>query len=429
MEKVQRLRTACKKTRHLFENEELTRELHAGTDIARRWTVITAAYSGLEQTLKYLIAEEKDFSILELIHYVPSDKLQGNYPSNRRYPYRTHNIAWLYDNLEESTQSIVQEFYARFQSLHDYIPICIASEFLERISGQDGEGYERWRYALIEERDLPQNSAEALLAIWDVCVGAAEERISEAPGVRMPNETLDWSLRRQLKLIVNKVSVERQNQGEPFQDIQLEIRAWFQKAGCSLNAFAQALWYFKRYNSHGVVGASDWFSNALDRWLNDALASPAITGPTSFREFANRAQGNTPHGASIRWNTETNRFDSIPWPLDALNQVEAPPNPIVTEDFDWGRWLLSELWMLARENGYEVLENRQHNALYPQKGWFRSLQVRNGATAEAVPVLSVWESPSDLRFSIVQECSNEIISPNLRSWLSVIGQSIEANRA
>ena len=59
LEKVQRLHTAHRKTKEFLENEPPTWELHPGTDIARNWTVITAAYSGLEQTIKYLVAEEK----------------------------------------------------------------------------------------------------------------------------------------------------------------------------------------------------------------------------------------------------------------------------------------------------------------------------------------------------------------------------------
>ena len=57
IEKLQRLFTAHKKTKETLEREPVTSEWHPGTDIARKWTVITAAYSGLEQTFKFLIAE------------------------------------------------------------------------------------------------------------------------------------------------------------------------------------------------------------------------------------------------------------------------------------------------------------------------------------------------------------------------------------
>ena len=104
----------------MLEGEPLTRELHPGTDIARNWTVITAAYSGLEQTLKYLIAEERDLTIAELINY-SAPKRTGNIECETgKYPYRTHNLGRLYSELEESTRNIVQDFYGRFQSLHSY---------------------------------------------------------------------------------------------------------------------------------------------------------------------------------------------------------------------------------------------------------------------------------------------------------------------
>ena len=96
MEKVQRLSTAHTKTKEMLEGEPLTRELHPGTDIARNWTVITAAYSGLEQTLKYLIAEERDLTIAELINY-SAPKRTGNIECETgKYPYRTHCMSSKY---------------------------------------------------------------------------------------------------------------------------------------------------------------------------------------------------------------------------------------------------------------------------------------------------------------------------------------------
>ena len=74
MEKVGRLYTAHKKTEETLEWEPLTWELHPGINIARKWTVITAAYSGLEQTFKYLIAEEQGYTIPELIDYTERQK-------------------------------------------------------------------------------------------------------------------------------------------------------------------------------------------------------------------------------------------------------------------------------------------------------------------------------------------------------------------
>ena len=154
-EKVQRLLTAHSKTKELLENAPVTWEVHPGTDIARNWTVITAAYSGLEQTMKYLIAEENAQSIAELIKFREGKNL----------PYQTHDLLKLFSKLAEPTQDVVRDFYGRFQSLHSYISEETVGKFLSVVSEADGRGYERWRYTLIEDRPLPRNSPEGIVTL------------------------------------------------------------------------------------------------------------------------------------------------------------------------------------------------------------------------------------------------------------------------
>ena len=210
IEKVQRLLTGYKKTRETLESEPVTWELHPGTDIARNWTVITAAYSGLEQTLKYLIAEENGITIPELIDFTVSDNVDANEHNAKTYPYRTHNLSWLFSKLEKSTQDVVRDFFGRYHSLHSYIAISSADDFLNRVSGHQGVGYERWRYALIEEKPLPKNSPEALVAIWGVCVQIAKERLWKNQRVRMPDKELAQTFCRRLEALLDNVSVDRQ---------------------------------------------------------------------------------------------------------------------------------------------------------------------------------------------------------------------------
>ena len=95
----------------MLEMEPVTWELHPGTDIARNWTVITASYSGLEQTFKYLIAEEKGLTIAELIAFVDRQELNVNEGGAKQYPFQTHNLGWLFSKLEGSTQDVVRDFY------------------------------------------------------------------------------------------------------------------------------------------------------------------------------------------------------------------------------------------------------------------------------------------------------------------------------
>ncbi len=301
IEKVQRLLTAHKKTKEALEAEPVTQELHSGTDIARKWTVITAAYSGLEQTIKYLLAEENYHSIAELIAF----------REGKKYLYRTHDVARLFSRLKKPTQDIVRDFYRRFQSLHTYITAEAVDEFLNVVSGADGIGYERWRYTLIEEKELPRNSPEGLVAIWGVCVQIAEQRVWNKPLV-MPDEALKSELLMKLNHLGRKVSRDRQDAGEPFQSIAHEIRDWAWRTGHPLNAFADVLWHFSRYEEHGQDGISEWLSDALARWANEVTTSPATAGATSLRTFVVRARSHTPDGQGLRWDRNTNRFEAVP---------------------------------------------------------------------------------------------------------------------
>lgn len=145
-EKVQRLEVAYKKTNELLESQQMSRDLHPGSDIASKWTIITAAYSGLEQVIKYLIADENSCTIRELLEM----QEQGSNRTKRRYLYRTHNLASLFCRLRDETKLIIRDYFSQYQSLHSYITINTVDEFLLEVSGVRGRGYELWRYTLIK---------------------------------------------------------------------------------------------------------------------------------------------------------------------------------------------------------------------------------------------------------------------------------------
>ena len=72
---MQRLFTTHGKTREVLKNERAVRELHPGTKIASNWTVMTASYSRLEQTSKFLTVDERGLTASELIAFC-----DGNLP-------------------------------------------------------------------------------------------------------------------------------------------------------------------------------------------------------------------------------------------------------------------------------------------------------------------------------------------------------------
>ena len=420
-EKVQRLRTAHKKTKETLEREPVTWELHPGTDIARKWTVITAAYSGLEQTFKYLIAEERAYSIEELIELAEPDAAGANDPQRKKYPYRTHNLAWLFSQLGDDTQDLVRDYFGRFLSLHSYITVEGQDQFLEEVSSPKGTGYERWRYTLIQDRQLPRNSPEALVATWGVCVAIAEERISKNRRVLMPDEELAWNLQQKLEVLIENVSIDRQNTGEAFQNIASEVHTWLWKGGHPLNAFAEVLWHFSRYGTHGVENASDWLRDAIQLWVKHVLESPAAPGPTLLRSFIERAQGHTAEGRSVRWNPNTKSFEAVPWSLETRFRKDLPANATVIGDPTRKGTPLRTLWAAAKKSGYKVLENRAFVGSPEPDVWFRTLQVQAEDEGEGKPVLTMWQrrdDDDDLLY-MEEECPRDTMSQHIRVWIDL----------
>ena len=168
--------------------EPLTLELHPGTDIARNWTVITAAYSGLEQTLKYLFAAQKGLTITELIEFAVPESVDADESGDGRTPFRTHNVGWLFSKVEEPTQDIVRDFYERIQSLHSYLATGSVDHFLTLVSGPKGVGYERWRYTLIEDKPLPSDLPPLNVLTQTLMAWAVPPRGMKQGGVDATNE-------------------------------------------------------------------------------------------------------------------------------------------------------------------------------------------------------------------------------------------------
>ena len=419
-EKVQRLLTAHGGTKKALEDEPVVLELHPGTAIAQNWQAISTAYSGLEQTIKYLIAEEKGLTIQELYDFAVEENGERNGRRRKRNPYRTHNLGRLFSELEQATKDTVREFYGRYQSLLPYIGAGTVDEFLNRVSGRGGDGYVRWRYALIEEKPLPSNSPQALVAIWGVCVQIAQGKDWKYPQVQMPDDELGEGLCSGLETLAERVFNEMHDPGDPFRDIRDEMECWFRQRGHPLNTLAEALWHFARYGHAGVVDAPPWLSEALTRWAREVVDQVARAGPTLLRAFMVSAQGHTRRGKSVRWNPERKRFERVPWSL-GKRFLKAPPEGGIVIDHRTGRGELPlrSLWVAAEEAGYQVRENRAFAGPPDQDPWFCTLAV-TGENAE--PVLSMWQqtlNAYDDSFHMVVESDPESMGEPLRRWIEL----------
>jgi len=418
---LRRLHVAYKETKRMLESNKATREIDMDRYIAKNWTIITASYSGLEQTLKFLVACEKECTISELIE--KDDKDSSN--SRQRSPYRTHNLSKLFKRLEKSTQCTMREYFSRFQSLHLYIPFNYLLDFLKEISGEKGKGYERWRYSLIEDEQLPGSSPTVLLALWRAGVYIAENGIYENNKFFMPDKVLEKELDDHLIEKIIQVCKNRQMEGESYKEIRPEIHAWLKAADHPLNAFAKVLWHFSRYERHGVKNVSDWFSDLLIGWAKRIEKTVDNSDFTLVSVFAKRAMGKTQYGQSIRWNPVTNRFENVPWSLKKELRETRPPGSLIVRDLNL--FPLS-LYDAVMDSGYQIAENRNFCQSDIEK-WLRSLQVQRASDGDKEPVLTIWEQYCGDCAAIVTEIPEPNIKPSLRKWIRCarLGEQYRAN--
>ena len=181
-EAIARLLAALTWSQKALEEVPPDPDLHSGTALANAWALITIAYSGIEQSLKYMLARRSALPVDDWI-LTPAGK-----------KHKKHHLLKLFDDLDACDQYALNEYYARFQSLHNYIEEPTLRSFLCKVSDQ-GKGYERWRYALVNAtapNDLPRNSADAMLAIWSASVYLIQHR-QNATGFMMPDAEL-WEM-------------------------------------------------------------------------------------------------------------------------------------------------------------------------------------------------------------------------------------------
>ena len=298
--KVERLRIAHEWiTKNVLGSQTIVQDMHSDASIAQNWTTITTGYSGFEQTLKYLIAEQEGQDVTK---------------RNNRPQYPTHDVSELFLKLEKSTKRHIQEYYARLQSLHSYVEIETVEEFLESISPEGGRGYELWRYALIEKTLPPKNSPEVLIALWGACIQIAIWNLYKNERLQMPEEALESEIRRRFKCTL-KLVLERCGKLDQLVDITNEGERWFCKHDHPLNACAKVLQSLKEYGEHGETNVSTLLSETLTEWATNITNDPSKIRLTSFGVFIRHAAGLTTCGQSIRWNSISNRFENTGWSL------------------------------------------------------------------------------------------------------------------
>ena len=149
---VFRLIEAQHKVSHFYHENPIQRDLFAEYEAIAAWGIVTTCYSGIEQTMKCLLKMRSAFN---------------------EKKHRHHDIGKLFDELAREEQEVLGVSYRIYRSLHDYIPPETIVRFLEAID----EGYNTWRYFLLEGEMPPSTHPGAMLEIWSALADILKAKV------------------------------------------------------------------------------------------------------------------------------------------------------------------------------------------------------------------------------------------------------------
>ena len=399
---VQRLKIAQQRTREAYEHTFKGHDAHAGTEVASAWPFITAAYSGIEQAFKFLIAQSLGLSVEELVtdREAPADApaLHELWPvvrgarRKKRSRYRHHNLGKLFRRLDPRLRAILSEQYRQFRTLHTYIPLATVGAFLTEVSAERGQGYELWRYSLTSpEKTIPTNSAEALLAIWDVAAQLCDNGL-DGSRVRGTHAHLAEGFAWGLEQVMEDLNVERVEAGHDYHDFAQESTKWVREHGGLLSAFAKLA--HRAHRQMPLVpdadGHSPPFLECLKRWIL-AGDGGAVKARSDVRVFVARAQGHRGPAQSVRWDGEHKSFEDVQWELPEVTSDDAPPTGYRFEgDRQDSRWQMEKRRVLER--GFSVRERHLAKEAMPSGKWLCTLSGEKVTEGDRLTI-RFWEHP------------------------------------
>ena len=409
-----RLDSAYTQTRDLSETRPWAHEIVRDYGLGQDWPIVTAAYSGIEQTLKFLIALDRDITIQELIA-IPG--------------FRTHRLAFLFDHLSCENQRAAQRCYARWQSLHSHVNVTTCEEFLQLLEEDDGGGYQNWRYCLTQDRPPVANSADAMLAIWAAL-------LRRAPDIPFPLGEVDDEvanrLHEALETACSNEERRRIERGEEALSIYEDWDRWVRSHTHPLDAMAQALSHYGSYcDVPDDVGGQPW-RNALRNCLRDLRHQAGQKLKRgSLHTFTRRASGWFPNAASIRWNGDEQRFEDVPWSLESESMDEPPPQSQIVQYRNSTIARLRRLPNLARSRGYLLKETQAFawRAAHSDRTWHLRLRLFDCAEGAERPRLSIWQRGHLEGPTAVEHHSAEPpLQAELETWVRLYVQPLRFNR-
>ena len=373
-----RLRGAVKWSRESLNILPPARDVHEGTSLANAWALITVSYSGVEQSLKFLIAQENHKTVGE---WSCSDE--------GRELGKSHSLMKLFDELDPEAKRVVTEYYERFQSLHSYIQRRSLRGFMEEVSRGD-KGYVLWRYSLVDEgpKGIPKNSPHAMIALWRGLVDLIEFRNRWARLVIMPDENLWDMLRSYIPALHRRM----------------------EEADHPLNACAEMLW--EQYR--GIAPSEDVKSD-LDEWVRQI----GQRADGDLQQFVWRARGLSERGGGIQWNKARNRFENVPWTLP-LEEVDEKPHDAKAIEISKQGGARQAILRSVHSSGFSVRErmlNRSRGQKELRRGgeakWQCTLQAEKSVSPAETCEIGIWESVLDPQLHVTVGSKCEMSMANI----------------
>ena len=245
------------------------------------WNTVTCCYSGIEQAMKCLL------------------KMAGHYRESR---HRHHHIGKLFKALVAEEQRVIGVSYAKYKSLHDYIPLHNVGSFLDAID----EGYQYWRYFLLEGpeegRWPPTTHAGAMLEIWSALTDILQARIVTNHGLH----TVD---RRLVHYLQDKTTHEALTRHALFGNGTAEeedLNRWYQAYNnVAINAYADLFYRYKKDELHllKISSATLIALQTLIDIVRYEVEKEKVDN--DICTFVWRAESGT-----IKWNTQTGLFEN-----------------------------------------------------------------------------------------------------------------------
>ena len=285
LRRANRLIKARHQVSRAYHEHPLSRDVFPEEDAVVVWSTVTLSYSGIEQAIKCLL-QMRDKYIDE---------------PRRKDGDKHHFIGRLFQRLAEEEKHVLHFSFSIYRSLHDYIPVDTADAFLEAID----EGYEAWRYFLLEgdmKRPLKTHPG-AMIEVWSALTDIIWARQFTNHGLNTVKDRIGERIRE-----INREVFRRVHEGNLA--VVNEVHAWERSdPELDINAYADLLHCHGRGETRpfdarmASLPSALITASALNTFVE--LAEQDVTDH-DFVHFVRRAKSD-----GIIWNPSKNRFEGI----------------------------------------------------------------------------------------------------------------------